>query len=195
MEQMMNTYNEQRRSAVAIGNFDGVHLGHQKVFLKTKEIAATENLFSVALTFTPHPKNFFDSSHPVKIITEDSYKRELILSLGIDTVYFQEFNHDFASMDCRNFVSYLKDKFNCFVIVCGEGFRFGNNAAYDTSDLDAECIRQGMRLEVVSADHEYSSSAVRTLIEEGKVKEASALLGRPYSFCSEVVTGIKLRKE
>ena len=194
MEQI-NNYVVKRRSAVAVGNFDCVHQGHKVVFKKTREIAATENLISVALTFTPHPRNFIDKTRPVKIITDDEYKQQLILSLGIEKVYFQSFNSEFAEMDCKQFVSYLKEKLLCSVIVCGEGFRCGKNASYGTIDLDVECRKQGMRLEVVPVNSRFSSSTVRSLIESGRVDEAAQILGRPYSFCSEVIGGKKLGKK
>ena len=181
-----------RRSVVAVGNFDGVHKGHQTVFSKTSEIAATENMRSVALTFTPHPKNFFDASHPVKIITDDNYKKELITSFGIESVIFQRFDSAFASMNCAEFVSFLKNELSCDIIVCGEGFKFGKNAGYGTEDLENECVKHRMRISVVNVNHLYSSSKIRELIKEGNVQNATELMGRPFSYSSIVVSGKKI---
>jgi len=190
MEQIINI--QDRRSVVAIGNFDGVHKGHQLVFSKTLEIAATENLNSVALTFSPHPRNFFNTDCPVKLITDDDYKCSLIKSLGIEKVFFQKFDFDFAVLDCEQFVSYLKNTFCCKAIVCGENFRFGKKAMYGTDELSLECKRNEMSLFVVQIDKSVNSSAIRSLIAEGKPAEAAELLGRPFSICSTVFYGKQL---
>ena len=191
MEQI-NCVNENKRSVVAVGNFDGVHNGHRLVFLKTIEIAATENLNSVVLTFIPHPRNYFDTSHPVGIITDDDYKAQLIRDIGIDTVFFQQFDAEFASMNCIQFVEYLQNKLLCSHIVCGEGSKFGNHAAYGTDDLEAECSKHKMKLSTVKLDPSYSSSLIREAIVNGNVKKATELMGRPFSFASEVINGKKL---
>ena len=179
-------------SVVAVGNFDGVHKGHQLVFSQTLKIAATEGLNSVALTFSPHPRNFFNTSCPVKLITDDEYKRDLILSLGIKKVFFQKFDNDFAALGINEFISYLRETFSCKAIVCGENFRFGKKAAYGTKELRVECEKFGMRLFVVSVDATVNSSAIRSLLADGRPSEAAELLGRPYSICSTVCYGKQL---
>lgn len=179
-------------SVVAVGNFDGVHKGHQLVFAHTLEIAATENLCSVALTFSPHPRNFFNTACPVKLITDDDYKRELILSLGIKKVFFQPFEREFASLDCEAFVTYLKNTFECKALVCGDNFRFGKAAAYGIEDLRSECKKQGINLSVVTVDPSVNSSAVRSFLEQGKPSDATKLLGRPYSISASVFYGKQL---
>jgi riboflavin kinase/FMN adenylyltransferase len=190
MEQISS--NEKIRSVVAIGNFDGVHKGHALVFSKTTDIAATEKLSSVALTFTPHPRNYFDDAHPVGIITEDSYKEQLIKSLGIEKVFFQRFDAFFASMDAEKFVSFLQNTLSCKEIVCGKDFRFGNKAAYGIDSLRVECEKRGMKLNTVEIDKLYSSSLVRQAIVNGDMKLAENLMGRPFSFSSEVFGGKKI---
>lgn len=191
MEQIINN-SDNRPSVVAVGNFDGVHKGHQLVFSHTLKIAATENLYSVALTFSPHPRNFFNTACPVKMITDDDYKRELILSLGIEKVFFQKFDKEFASLDSEAFVLYLKNTFSCKAIVCGENFRFGKGAAYRTDDLSAVCEKYGMKLHVVPVDPYVNSSAVRAFLEQGNPSAAAELLGRPYSISSSVFYGKQL---
>ncbi len=191
MEQI-NNITENKHSVVAVGNFDGVHNGHRLVFLKTIEIAATENLNSVALTFIPHPKNYFNPAHPVGIITDDEYKAELIKNIGIKYVFFQQFNSDFASMNCQQFTEYLQYKLSCSHIVCGEGSKFGNHAAYGTDDLEKECEKLGMKLTTVSVNPSFSSSQIREAIVSGNVKKAAELMGRPFSFASAVLNGKKL---
>ncbi len=182
---------------IAVGNFDGVHLGHRVVFSKTLEIAATENLSSVALTFTPHPRNFFSSNNPVKIITDDDYKRDLILALGIENVYFQKFDSDFAALNATEFVKYLITKFSCAAIVCGTNFRFGKGAAFDTNDLCIECQKNGIHLYVVGmndlqGDLTVSSSLIRSFLENGDPAKAAKFLGRPFSVSAPVFPGKQL---
>lgn len=190
MEQIKN--NIIGKSVVAVGNFDGVHKGHRLIFSKTTEIAATEKLSSVALTFYPHPRNFFDSSHPVKIITDDEYKKELILSLGIDNVVLHHFNNDFASLNCSKFVSFLINSLNCKHIVCGDNFRFGDQAKYGIEELDSECRRVGLQLHTVGIDTRFSSSSIREGITRGDMKSASDMMGRYFSFSSVVLNGKKI---
>jgi len=191
MEQIITNF-ENRPSVVAVGNFDGVHKGHQLVFSHTLEIAATENLYSVALTFSPHPRNFFNTASPVKLITDDDYKRELILSYGIKKVFFQEFDHNFASLDGEDFVLYLINNFSCKAIVCGENFRFGKGALCGTDELREKCEKHGVKLCVVSVDSSVNSSAVRSFLEQGNPSAAAELLGRPYSISASVVYGKQL---
>lgn len=190
MEQI--NYNINGHSIVAVGNFDGVHKGHKLIFSKTTEISATENLSSVALTFTPHPRNYFDSSHPVKMITDDKYKKELISSLGIDNVIVQPFNARFASLNCSEFVSYLIKSLHCKHIVCGENFMFGNRAAYSVEDLSFECHKVGIKLHTVIIDPQFSSSLIRDAISAGNIRKASNMMGRYFSFSSVVLNGKKI---
>lgn len=168
--------------AVALGMFDGVHLGHQAVI----NSATKENLKSVAITF---------SSLPFKtggwLMTKEQKEAEL-KRLGIDEVFFLDFC-EVCDMYPEEFLSYISKLFPIKKICCGFNYRFGIRAQGDTAFLKDYCEKNGIELEI-SDMVEYSGQAVsstyiRSLISNGKIKRATALLSRPFSFKAKVSRG------
>lgn len=177
-------------SIMAIGNFDGVHIGHAFLLKKTAEIAGTINTESVAMTFNEHPRNVL-GKEKVLYLTDKKYKESLIKACGINKVVFVEFDKAFAEKTTVEFLTFLKE-LGCTQIVCGENFKFGKNAAYDTSALQAASETFGMKghvIKLAELDKTVSSTNIRNFLLQGDVKSAEKMLGRMYSVKALVIQG------
>ncbi|MBQ7014557.1 MAG: bifunctional riboflavin kinase/FAD synthetase [Clostridia bacterium] len=183
------TKNSNKKRVIAVGNFDGVHLGHAKVLQTAAKLASEQNAISAALTFLPYPKDFFLGEGTVKRITDNNTKTELILKQGISEHITEEFNQKLSDMNADEFTMLLKNKYNCSAIVCGANFKFGKKAAYGAEDMKKACEKQNMKAVVCVYEEGFSSTAVRELILEGKVSEAAQILGRPFELHGTVLHG------
>ncbi|MCQ2547852.1 MAG: bifunctional riboflavin kinase/FAD synthetase [Clostridia bacterium] len=187
------------KSIVALGNFDGVHLGHQALIRKAKAIA-DENGYKVAVfTFSNHPKNFMKGVDNVKNIIYQDEKAGLLEDLGVDYLVNIEFNEEIMTMPAKDFVEKLLfQKLNAGGLVCGFNYRFGHMAKGDTKFLQEKCDELGIILEVISPveidDAVVSSTLIRGLIKAGEMEDVKAFLGRNYDIEGEVVVGNKLGK-
>lgn len=179
---------------VAIGNFDGVHLGHQALFKKTIERAKEKNGTAVALTFWPHPSKVLFPDRPTSFLTSFEEKKELILSLGIDTVLFVEFDKLFSGQTPEQFVkNLLVEKVGCKEVIVGEEFLFGQGRSGNVASLIDLGRKYGFDVlpqkPVYLNDTLVSSSEIRKQLLAGQVDPAFSLLSRPYVLEGEVVHG------
>lgn len=187
-----------RGAVVAIGNFDGVHRGHQAVLERALELAKEEGRPAVVLTFEPHPRSVFVPDQPVDRLTPAAEKAELMQALGFDAVVEQEFTRAFSQHTAEAFVqSILVDKLAASRVVTGFDFHFGKGRQGGPAFLMDAGERLGFHVTLVDAFRDeggeiVSSSRVRTLLGEGDVAGAAALLGYRYMVESEVVPGQKL---
>lgn len=178
-------------TAVAIGYFDGVHLGHKAVLKKARSYKA-KGLKTGVFTFSTasaHPKSGKGNN---RLVTKD-YKIRLMRRMGVDYLVMPEFS-EIMELSPEAFVKeVLREKLNARVVCCGDDFRFGKNACGDTEVLKKLCEKHCIDLVVVPKIEQdgkpISSTRIRTAIEAGKVDEAEKLLGRPYSYDFEVVHG------
>lgn len=183
-----------RAPAVAIGNFDGVHRGHQALFAKARELARAEGGDAVALTFRPHPARFFNPELAPPLITTTEQKIELLEACGLDAVILEPFNADFAALSPQEFVRrILVERLGTRHVVVGQGFSFGARRAGSLQTLEQLGREHGFEahgLEPVRvASIVVSSSKVREFVLLGKVGGASLLLGRDYLVQGRVVPG------
>lgn len=173
---------------MAIGMFDGVHLGHQSVIDSAIHSARRSGGLAGVLTFWPHPSALFRPENPTKLMMSPAMKRRVLGGLGLDFLVEQNFSREFAGIDAREFVAFLR---RCLphlaAVYVGENWRFGRDRAGDVTVLVEEARKAG--LEVFSAprlNHNgapISSSRIRELLAGGAVAEANALLG--YSYFAE----------
>ncbi len=183
-------------TAVAIGNFDGVHIGHQKILSKLCDLANEQNLTSVVYTFKEHPLNLLKGAGTVKIILDNAEKERLFLKSGVDNVFFEDFN-GVKNLEPEEFVKYiLIDKLSAKLVVVGENNRFGKNSSGDANTLLELGKKYGFSVCVVQSvyiDGEIcSSSGVRRALEDGNVTFAEKMLGRPFAVNGVVTGGKKL---
>ena len=179
---------------VAIGNFDGLHLGHQALLKKTVQRAKEKNGTSVALTFRPHPSQVLSPNQPTKLLTPFEEKREMISSCGIDVVLFVEFSKEFAHQTPAQFAqNLLSEKIGCKEVWVGEQFAFGKDRAGKVSDLVMLGKQFGFEVfpqETVFLHNKVvSSSTIRDLLRAGDVARAAEMLLRPYDLEGEVIHG------
>ena len=181
-------------SALSIGNFDGVHIGHRRILRRVKEIAHARNLKASAMTFDPHPTRLVAPERAPRLMTSCEERAALMAEEGIEQVLILPFEPDIAQLTPRQFVdSILVRRLAVRAVVVGDNFRFGHGQAGDTDVLRELGAEYGFATEVVPAvairGVMVSSSMVRRLIAAGAVTRAARLLGRPYSLEGEVVRG------
>jgi len=185
-----------RNPVVTLGNFDGVHLGHQRIFKKVKEEARKIGGESVVITFEPHPLKILSPAQCPPLLTPFKKKMMFIAETGVDKVLCIQFTMAFAWLSPPEFVnSILAGKVGAKKILVGYNYRFGKEKSGDVDSLKENCARFGIEVEVVEAlivdDAIVSSSKIRDLIGNGEVEKASKLMGRDYPVIGRVIEGAK----
>lgn len=182
-----------RGAVVVIGNFDGVHRGHQAVLEDAVRRARAEGLVATVLTFDPHPAGVLGRGAP-PLLTSIPHRAALLVSLGVERVAVRRFDRAFAASTPQAFADgLLRDELGARHVVVGENFRFGAGRAGDLTELRRLGERLGFDAVVhaMSADGAgaYSSTRVREAVAAGDMEGAGQLLGRPHSFAGIVVHG------
>lgn len=191
---------DMEKTAVALGNFDGVHLGHQELIMETVSQAHEQDLVPVVFTFSNHPSDLIPGCEPVKNIMYDDRKAELIESLGVDYLIDVPFTEEIRDMEAEDFVKdLLVGTMNAGLAVCGFNYHFGARA-YGTSEvLELFGDKYGFDVYEMAPfeidGHVVSSSFIRLLISSGLVDRVKRYLGRNYQVGGEVVVGNRLGKK
>lgn len=180
--------------AIALGNFDGIHIGHQKLIKKDLEIARQLNLVPSVLLFKENSKKTLIDEKDY--LTSLNDKIEIFSNMGMDTFCILEFNEDFRSLSPREFISkILYKKLNTKYIVIGEDYHFGKNAEGDIKTLAR--FQDEFGFETIIVDFEVdngvkiSSGSIKELIKNGYITKANKYLGRAYKIIGHVVDGHK----
>lgn len=181
-------------SCVTIGNFDGVHMGHQKLLCRTRQKAQVLGLSSVVVTFDPHPLRVLVGAHTPPFITLTPQKLELIASLGLDYTLCLEFTKELARLEPEEFVKkFLIDALGMREMVIGYDYAFGRNRKGNYALLCDLGACHGFRIEqvgpVLIQDAIVSSSRIRDMVQAGLVWEVRPLLGRFYRVEGRVIPG------
>lgn len=179
---------------LTIGNFDGVHLGHQAILKRTVERAKATHSLSVAMTFSPHPTKYFRPEKAKEELTTLSEKVRLLLETGVDFVVVVEFNEWLSKLSASQFCDQvLEQKFLLRELVVGYDFHFGKDRAGNFEFLKKYFATKNVNVEQLKAveipNGVVSSTAIRDLVKKGNVKQATAYLGRPYSLIGQIVSG------
>jgi riboflavin kinase/FMN adenylyltransferase len=191
-----NLRSAHRGCVATIGNFDGVHLGHQAVFAALRERATAAGLPATVITFEPQPLEFFRPDQAPARLTRLREKLEAIAACGIDRVLLVRFNREFAAITAPAFVrDTLVDCLGLRHLFVGDDFRFGRDRAGDFGLLRDMGREHGFSVEslaTVALDGErVSSTRVREALQRGDVDRAAAFLGRRYRICGRVGHGHK----
>jgi len=191
---------EGERLALTIGNFDGVHRGHQAMLERTVAKARAQQLAACALTFEPHPREFFSPATAPARLTRLRDKLERMAAAGLDRVHVARFDARLAALPAERFVEdVLVRGLGAAWLLVGRDFRFGAKRAGDFALLERLCAGHGVALEPmpdVAIDGErVSSSAVRSALAAGDLAAAARLLGRPFAMSGRVAHGEKLGRE
>ena len=187
-------------TAVAIGNFDGVHLGHGALLGRLGEVARESLLPPTVLTFEPHPREFFSPASAPARLTTLREKLELLAESGIEQAMVCRFNASFAALTADQFIErVLVRGLRLRHLIIGDDFRFGKGRAGDFALLQAAGSEHGFAVEAmgsVTVDGErVSSSGVRTALAGGEMEHAARLLGRPYVIDGQVAHGDKIGRQ
>ncbi|OGS90939.1 MAG: riboflavin biosynthesis protein RibF [Gallionellales bacterium GWA2_60_18] len=179
--------------ALTIGNFDGVHLGHQALLSELRAAASQRGLLTAVVIFEPHPREFFAPQQAPARLTNLREKLELFRALGIDRVHVCRFNARFAQMAAADFIQALHEKLHAKFVLIGDDFRFGSGRAGDFALMEKIGDRCGFAVQaersVLHNGVRISSTAVRAALAAGQLREAFGFLGRHYSISGRVVHG------
>jgi riboflavin kinase/FMN adenylyltransferase len=186
-----------KRAVITIGNFDGVHIGHQALFHEVIEKAAAIDGTSVAMTFEPHPIRVLKQNNYPPLITLYEQKAELIERTGIDVLICVPFTLAFAALTAEQFIKdLLVQKIGMKAIVVGEDYSFGKNREGNIELLHAYAPQYGFEVIVAgwvrsarAMEDRISSTRIRELITDGLMEQAEKMLGRSYQIRGRVVTG------
>ena len=193
------TYTSKTPCVVALGCFDGIHIGHRSVINKAREIANRLECDCAVWTFDEPPKNYF-LKHAVPLITDQKQKRGLISRLGVTKLISVPFTKETARISAEDFFEdILKNKLKARHIVCGFDYSFGKDGKGTVKLLEELCLQNGIGLTVIPPvtvnGITVSSSAIRDALISGQVENATELLGRPYSLRTIVIGGQRLARK
>ena len=184
---------------IAIGSFDGIHQGHQKIINKTISSASEKNLYSGVFTFEPHPQEVISPENKPEYLTSKNQKISFLEQMGLDYYFEQEFTKKFSQINFEDFISkILVSQLGLKEIVVGNDFRFGYNGKGNIDKLKSLANKYDFQVNVVSPyklkGKKVSSTRIRNLVKKGKIDMVNSCLGRPYCLEGEVVRGEGLGK-
>lgn len=187
---------EKKKIAIALGFFDGVHIGHAALLKKTKEAAAANNAEPAVLTFDVHPDNLVFKK-PVSLINSATDRENIINRIfGIENVVFIHFNEKVMKMDWRVFIDELVSELNICHIVVGHDFCFGYKGQGTALRLKEYCAENGLGCDIIDAvkldSVTVSSTHIRELIQNGDIEAANRFLGHPHILSDTVRSGYHL---
>ena len=183
-------------AVVAMGNFDGVHLGHRAVIAAALEMGRVHGRPALAVTFEPHPRRYFSPNTPQFRLTDEAAKLRLLAATGLSGAVVMTFDKARAGTSAQDFIHHeLIERLGISGIAVGYDFHFGKGRVGSPSLLVAEAPRLGIEVDVqphVDIDERpVSSSAIRMALAEGQIEDATAMLGGPWFVAGEVIHGEK----
>lgn len=190
---------EYRGASVALGNFDGVHLGHRTVIERARTRGAEISAPLGVVTFEPHPREFFGrADEPFRLMSVDA-KIHRLEKLGVDLLYILEFNKDLSSMTAEAFAAeVLTDAYGVRHVAVGADFCFGKGRQGDVAALEALGARLGFTAEgvpLIGEGKPISSTAIRTALQDGRPKDAAEMLGHWHRIDGQVAAGDRRGRE
>ena len=186
--------------ALAIGNFDGLHLGHQALLAKLIETSKQQQLKSAVMTFEPHPREFFAPDQAPTRLASLREKLERFADAGVEIVYLCRFDKKFAALSSEGFIEkILLQSVNAKTVLVGEDFRFGAGRRGGVEDIANAGINlislPQVNLAEADIQQRVSSTRVRNALATGQLEVAKSLLGRAYSISGKVVRGAQLGRK
>jgi len=189
-----------RGAVVAMGNFDGVHLGHRALIAAALAMGKAHGRPALALTFEPHPRRFFSPTTPQFRLSDETAKLRLLAGTGLAGAVVMTFNKARAGTTAQDFIKHdLIERLGISGIAVGYDFHFGKGRVGSPSLLVAEGPRLGIEVDVQPhvdiEERPVSSSAIRTALAEGQIEEATLMLSQPWFVTGEVIHGEKRGRE
>ena len=196
----LHNYNEERfETAIALGNFDGVHIGHKKLILDMTKVAKELNLVPSILLFNIHSK-FITRGKSPSCLTSKSQKEQLVKNLGVEIIYSIDFDENLMKLQADEFVkNILVEKLNTKLVVVGFDYKFGYKASGNVETLKELGKKYGFRVIVIDPvyvnDIIVSSTKIREFILSGRLDIANAMLDRNYQVIGKVIDGNKVGRK
>lgn len=182
------------KKIIALGFFDGVHLGHQVLLKECVRLAKEHSAVPEAITFTQHPQSLFVDTPPKLVNTQES-RIHLMAHYGMEEIISYPVTKEVMSMPWQDFLGDLLER-DAIGFVCGQDFRFGNRGEGNTEKLMAYCEERSLHCSIVEDQTldgiRVSSSHIRNLLEAGELEEAIRFMGHPHILLGQVVSGRKL---
>ncbi len=187
-------------TAVTIGNFDGVHLGHQALIKQTISVANRYKLASVVVIMEPLPEQYFKGRFTVQLLTPFKHKAQLLQSMGVDVLCVLNFNQQLAALTAKSFLQDIIFKgLHSHSVIVGHDFRFGAKRVGDVDMLQAYGKTANVSVTVLpaikAAEQRISSTAIRELLATGEFTQAKLALGRDYSIIGRISHGRKMGRQ
>tara|TARA_B100001146_G_C16199197_1_gene443351 strand:+ start:2890 stop:3816 length:927 start_codon:yes stop_codon:yes gene_type:complete len=198
--QSLSKYDEQHPTAITIGTFDGVHIGHRKILDRLIKNAATLNLKSTVLTFFPHPRMVLQKDADIKLLNTIDEKCKILENLGLDQLIIHPFTREFSRLTATEFVrDILVNDLKTKKIIIGYDHRFGRNRNANITDLKAFGSTLDFEVEEIPAQEidevSVSSTKIRKALEEGDVQTANSYLGYNYMLTGTIKKGKGLGRQ
>lgn len=187
------------KTAVALGNFDAMHIGHIGIIQNAVDYAKENGIKSLVYMFSDSPAEFI-TGKKIPAVNSMEKRLEILQNCGVDIVVAEEFGSEIMNMSCENFADkYLKDRFNAAYVAVGYNYRFGKGGAGDAEMLKKLCAKRGIEAcaipEIKVNGKTVSSTVIRKLIADGNPAEVAELMGRFYSISGKVVRGNGIGKK
>lgn len=187
------------KTYIALGSFDGLHMGHMGLINKTIELSKQNNVKSMVCTFKNHPLSIINKDKMPKLIMDNVSKLKLLESSKIDIVNLVNFDYEYMKISPEDFIVNMINHYNVKGLVVGFNYRFGFKNSGDIELLKKYSIKLGFELHIIDSvkyeNEVVSSSRIRTLILEGKVNEANRMLLTPFMLKGEIISGKQLGRE
>lgn len=181
---------------IALGSFDGLHLGHLSLIHKVHEEAQKNGGKSIVYTFKNHPRAVLNKDNVPRLLMNNDEKADILQECGIDMLYFQEFDSDFMKMTPNEFIEFLIKKFHAKGLVVGFNYKFGYKNMGDTKLLQELAGEYDFKLFVMEPciyeGEVISSTRIRKAIEDGEVQKACEMLSHPLRLSGKVIHGRKI---
>ncbi len=190
---------DQQPLALTIGNFDGVHRGHEALLHQLRQAAQARGLATAVMVFEPHPREFFTPDQAPTRLTSLREKLERFAALGVDRVHVCRFNRGFAQTPAADFMLALHEKLAAKFVLIGDDFRFGSGRSGDFALMEKIGGQCGFDVQAMNSVLDdgvrVSSTAVRAALEQGRLDVARRYLGRPYSISGHVEHGNQMGRQ
>ncbi len=187
----LHNLNQHQGCVVTIGNFDGVHIGHQQIIQALVKKAATLNLPCVLISFVPTPQNFFGKAQAT--LSNFKEKHKLLCELGLDIHLIVRFNEAFAQLSAEDFIQQiLIEELQTQYCLIGDDFRFGKGRRGDFAQLQNFGFEADKTQSVFCTEERISSSRIRELLKQGDFALAEKMLGREFSITGKIIRGKQL---
>ncbi len=195
-----NNIDMSRGIGIALGNFDGLHIGHMELVNRVVALSRKKRLKSLLYTFSNHPENIIAQKVITPLITTNQIKIDILNNSNLDYLYFEDFNEEYMKMKPREFIQkIIVEKFNAKLVVVGFHYHFGYKGAGDISLLKRLGDESGFEVYVVEpikvGDIIVSSSAIRTFLKNGDVEKAAIFMNRKYAIKGKVLKGKTLGRQ